>query len=104
VTRRGSVFVQAYGGTTFGYDNTGLPQFFLGGVGRLNAHGTNELRTDQYFLFRAGYLHELWTLPPLVGNKVYVMSAYELGKPMLRLPPPYFLFLQTFPLTEQLRW
>jgi hypothetical protein len=62
------------------YDNTGLPQFFLGGVGQLNAYGTTELRTDQYFLFRAGSLHELWTPPPLVRNKVYVISTYEIGK------------------------
>jgi NTE family protein len=80
VSKPGSVFVQAYGGSTFGYQNTALPQFFLGGPGRLSAYGTNELRTNQYFLLRAGYIHELFKLPPLIGNKVYLMSAYELGK------------------------
>lgn len=80
VSKPASVFLQGYGGTTFGYDNTGLPQFFLGGVGRFNAYGTNELRTDQYFLFRLGYEHELFQLPPLLGNKAYATAAYEVGK------------------------
>ena len=80
VSKPASVFLQGFGGTTFGHDNTGLPQFFLGGLGRLNAYGTNELRTDQYFLFRLGYEHEVFQLPPLIGSKAYVTSVYEVGK------------------------
>jgi len=80
VSKPASVYVQGFGGSTFGYRDTGLPQFFLGGMGRLDAYGTNELRADQYFLFRLGYLHELFRLPPIIGNKVYFTSAYELGK------------------------
>jgi len=86
VSKPGSVYVQALGGTTFGVQNTGLPQFFLGGPGRLSAYGTNELRTNQYFMFRLGYVHELANLPPLIGNKMYLLSTYELAK-IYGLPP-----------------
>ena len=80
ISRPGSVYVQGFGGTTFGHRDTGLPQFFLGGYDRLNAYGTNELRTDQYWLARVGYIHELFTLPPVLGNKVYATAGYEVGK------------------------
>jgi NTE family protein len=80
VSKPASVYAQALGGSTFGHNDTGLPQFFLGGPGRLAAYGINELRTNQYFLGRVGYVHELFNLPPLIGNKVYFMSAFELGK------------------------
>jgi NTE family protein len=80
VSKRGSAYLQAFGGTTFGHDGTGIPQFFLGGPGRLSAYGNNELRTNQYWLARAGYVHELFSLPPIVGHKTYFTFAYEFGK------------------------
>ena len=79
-SKRGSAYIQAYSGTTFGHYDTGVPQFFLGGPGQLNAYGRNELRTDQYWLARVGYLYELFRLPPLVGKKAYLTSSYELGQ------------------------
>jgi len=80
VSQRGSAFMLASGGSTFGHQDTGLPQFFLGGPGRLSAYGMNELRGDQYFLGRIGYLHQLFPLPPLVGDKVFAIASYEIGK------------------------
>jgi NTE family protein len=80
ISRPASVYIQMYGGSTLGHDDTGLPQFFLGGAGRLSAYGLNELRGNQYFLGRMGYLHEVFGLPPLVGNKVFLAGAYEIGK------------------------
>ncbi len=80
ITRPASLFVQAEGGTTFDSKRIGVPQFFLGGPARLSAYGTNELFGNQYYYFRAGYLHDLWTLPPFVGKKVYAIGAYEFGK------------------------
>jgi len=80
VSKRGSAYLQAYGGTTFGHYDTGIPQFFLGGAAQLNAYGTNELRTDEYWLARVGYLYELFSLPPLIGRKTYLTSAYEVGQ------------------------
>ena len=80
VSALGSVFVDGEGGTTFGFANTGIPQFFLGGPLTLSAYGLNELQGNQYYLFRAGYLHDLWTLPPLVGKRIFVIGSYEFAK------------------------
>jgi NTE family protein len=80
ITRPASVFVYVEGGSTFGRLNTGLPQFFLGGPQRLSAYGLNELYGDQYFYGRAGYLHDLFTLPPFVGKKIYAVGALEMAK------------------------
>jgi NTE family protein len=75
-----SVFFEAEGGSTIGFRNTGLPQYFLGGPLRLSAYGQNELFGDEYYLFRGGYLHDLLSLPPFVGKKVYAVGSYEFGK------------------------
>lgn len=80
VTRSASIFVEGEGGTTFGVTSTGIPQFFLGGPVRLSAYGQNEFQGNQYYLFRTGYLHDLLTLPPFLGKKVYIIGAYEFGK------------------------
>ena len=80
VSKPSSVFLTASGGTTFGRNRTGLPQFSLGGPARLGAYGANELLTDQYFLFNLGYLRELAQLPPLLGKGIYLTTAYEVGK------------------------
>ena len=80
VSQAASFFLSSEGGSTFGSNNTGEPQFFLGGPGRLSAYGVNELFGNQYYLFRGGYLHEIASLPPFVGKKVYAIGAYEAGK------------------------
>jgi len=80
VSRPSSLFLFAQGGSTLGYDSTGIPQFFLGGTTGLTAYGLNEVRGDQYFLFRAGYLHNLFTLPPFLGGGFYAATFYEVGK------------------------
>jgi NTE family protein len=81
ITRPASLFFAVEGGTTFGTRNTGpVPQFFLGGPLRLSAYGTNELYGNQYYLFRVGYLHDLFTLPPFLGKKIYAIGSYEAGK------------------------
>ena len=80
VTERSSVYLGAQGGTTFSYHPTGLPSFSLGGNESLVAYGTNELLTNQYFLFKAGYIHEILELPPIVGDKLYAVGGLEGGK------------------------
>jgi NTE family protein len=80
ISQPASLFVEGEGGTTFGFTGTGIPQFFLGGPERLSAYGQNEFQGNQYYLLRAGYLHDLLTLPPFVGKKVYVVGSYEIGK------------------------
>ena len=77
---QGSVLLAGSGGSTFGSTNTGIPQFFLGGTLRLSAYGLNELRGNQYYYCRAGYLHDLWTLPSLLGGRVYAAGIWEFGK------------------------
>lgn len=80
ITRPASIFVSGEGGTTFGFAHTGIPQFFLGGPLRLSAYGSNELYGNQYYYFRTGYLHDLVTLPPFLGKKVYAIGSYEFAK------------------------
>ncbi len=80
VTRPASIFVEGEGGTTFGATSTGIPQFFLGGPLRLSAYGQNEFQGNQFYLLRAGYMHDLLTLPPFLGKKVYAVGSYEIGK------------------------
>ena len=80
ITKPASLFVISEGGTTFGSTQNGYPQFFLGGASRLSAYGTNELFGDQYYFFRTGYLHDLFTLPPLAGKKIYAIGTFEFGK------------------------
>jgi NTE family protein len=80
ITKPASLFVESEGGTTFGSSSTGVPQFFLGGPEHLSAYGQNEFHGNQYYLFRVGYMHDLLTLPPFVGKKVYAVGSYEIGK------------------------
>jgi NTE family protein len=74
-----SIYFTANGGTSFGY-NAGIPAFSLGGTQRLLAYGTNELLTNQYFLFQLGYIRQLLKLPPLLGNTLDFIGMYEVGK------------------------
>jgi len=80
VKKPSSVFFAAQGGTTFTYHRTGVPPFSLGGNQNLVAYGTNEFLTDQYFLFKAGYIHQLLELPPIVGGKLYAIAGLEAAK------------------------
>lgn len=86
-----SVFLNAWGGTSFGY-KTGIPAFNLGGPTRWAAYGENELLTNQYFLFQTGYIRTLANLPPLLGSTVDFIGEFEIGK-TYQLPngpkPPY---------------
>ena len=79
-----SLFLNAEGGGSFGY-KTGIPAFSLGGAQHLVAWGSNELLTDQYFLFQLGYIRKLASLPPLLGDRLDFIGTYELGK-TYRLP------------------
>jgi len=77
VSKLSSVFAAAEGGTTYSYHQTGLPPFSLGGNLTLLAYGENEFLTNQYYLFKAGYLRQLHQLPPILGDKLYVLVALE---------------------------
>ena len=94
LTAPSSIFLNAEGGTTYGF-NAGIPAFQLGGVTRFVAFGTNELLTDQYFLFQTGYIRTLKQLPPLLGSTIDFLGMFEIGKtyqlPMPNAPPPPYL-------------
>jgi len=79
-SERSSFLFFASGGTTFSSREVGFPPFTLGGPLRLGAYGTNELLTSQYFLFQPGYLYRLHDISPLLGQHLYLYSAYEIGK------------------------
>jgi NTE family protein len=75
-----SIYFGGEGGTTFGNDHVGIPSFPLGGRTTFLAYGLNELLTNQYYAFRAGYLRQLLQLPPLLGDKMYFNGIFEVGK------------------------
>jgi NTE family protein len=81
VSKPGSVYGIASGGSTFGSDQTGIPQFSLGGPGRLAAYGLNEFLVNQYAYGRAGYLHQIGALPAFLGGGVYLNTHIEIAKP-----------------------
>jgi NTE family protein len=77
--RRNTVFFNAYGGSSYGF-NPGIPIFDLGGVTRFAAYGTNELLTNQFFLGQLGYIRTLKNLPPLLGSTIDFLGVLEVGK------------------------
>ena len=79
MNRRNTVFLNAYGGSTYGFE-AGIPAFQLGGVTRFAAYGTNELLTNQYFLGQVGYIRTLKNLSPLLGSTIDFLGALEVGK------------------------
>jgi NTE family protein len=80
VGQKGTVFVTADGGTTFGAKGLGLSGFALGGPLRMGAYGRNELLGNQYYLFQVGYDREIHHLNPLLGEGVYAVGFVETAK------------------------
>ncbi len=79
-TPKSSGYVAVSGGSTLGYEDTGIPPFSLGGGLQLSAFGENELITNQYYLFQTGYIHRLAKLPPFLGDSINLVTTYEVGK------------------------
>ncbi len=75
-----SVYFGARGGTTYGNELVGVPVFSLGGPYSFAAYGQNELLTDQYYEFQAGYLRKVAKLPVLLGEGLYFNSLFEVGR------------------------
>ena len=80
LTPKSSAYLAVAGGTTLGYENTGIPPFSLGGGLQLSAFGENELITNQYYLFQTGYIRRLAKLPPFLGDSISLITTYEAGK------------------------
>lgn len=79
VGNKGSFMISANGGTSFGQDNVGVQQFYLGGPFKLGAYNRDELRGNRYLLATAGYLKKIGELPQFVGGKAYAAAWYDLG-------------------------
>ncbi len=80
LTTKSSVYLGASGGSTLWENPGGLPPFSLGGSFRLPAYNTNELLSNQYFLFQGGYIRKVGTLSPLVGGKVLFFAGADISK------------------------
>lgn len=80
VMQRGTVFLTGRGGTSFRSENLGLAGFSAGGPLRLSAYEQGELLGDDYFLAQAGYMFRLARLNPVLGDSVYALGGYEVGK------------------------
>jgi NTE family protein len=80
LNQKSTAFLTASGGSTLGYENTGIPPFSLGGGLQLSAFGENELITNQYYLFQTGYIRRLSRLPPFLGDTISLIGVYEVGK------------------------
>ncbi len=79
-TAKSSGYLAVSGGSTLGYEDTGIPPFSLGGGLQLSAFGENELITNQYYLFQTGYIRRLAKLPPFLGDSINLVTTYEVGK------------------------
>jgi NTE family protein len=77
---KSSTYLALSGGTTLGYESTGIPPFSLGGGLQLSAFGENELITNQYYLLQTGYIRRLAKLPPFLGDSISLITTYEVGK------------------------
>jgi NTE family protein len=75
-----SFYFGARGGTTFGNERVGVPPFALGGPNAFAAYGQNELLTDQYYQFQAGYLRKVAGLPVMLGGGLYFNGLFEVGR------------------------
>jgi NTE family protein len=81
VSEPSSIFIAAEGGSTLGHAQEGIPAFNLGGgTPDLAAYGQNELFTNQYYLFRGGYIRQMLKLPPLLGDQLYLLVGGEVAK------------------------
>jgi NTE family protein len=80
LSTKSSLYAAASGGSTLWENPGGLPPFSLGGSFRLPAYATNELLTNQYFLFQGGYIRKLGTLSPLAGGKILLFAGADVGK------------------------
>jgi NTE family protein len=81
IAKRSSIYGALAGGSTFGYDSTGLPVFSLGSASRLAAYGINEFLTNQYIYGRVGYIHRLGNMPAILGSGMYLDVQGEFAKP-----------------------
>jgi NTE family protein len=75
------IFALSAEGNTYFRRNVAEPlRFTLGGPLRLSASSIDEYRGTDDFLVRAGYLHQIATLPSELGHGLYLSAGYEGGE------------------------
>ncbi|MBI2302111.1 MAG: patatin-like phospholipase family protein [Armatimonadetes bacterium] len=79
VSANGSLFVRAQFGTHFEDNSPAYTHFPLGGPLRLSAYHLDQFLGSDVVYGGVGYLHRVWTLPRVLGGKVYAGGWYEVG-------------------------
>jgi len=79
VTPKTSIFLIASGGTTFLGSSGPFQIFTLGGQFHLGAYLPQEFLGNQYVYSSLGFRREIFRLPQIVGNKIYLGGWYEAG-------------------------
>lgn len=79
LSRKTSLFLNVYGGTTFHGDAGVFQLFSLGGQFRLGAYVPDQFRANHYAYAALGFRRDLYRLPTLVGKKVYWGGWAEAG-------------------------
>ena len=74
-----SLFIDAYGGTTFHGSAGPFQVFSLGGPFRLGAYLPDEFLGNHYVYASLGFRRDLYRMPQLVGKKIYWGGWYESG-------------------------
>lgn len=76
---KGIGFLSAAGGTTFSRFAAPSDRFTLGGTLRLSAYGRDQFIGNNYIFGSGGYLREIYSLPSIIGGKVYAFGGLEAG-------------------------
>ena len=79
VTSKTSIFFALSGGTTFGGVAGPFQVFTLGGPFRLGAYLRDEFLGNHYAYSSLGFRRQFYSLPQLVGKKIYWGGWYETG-------------------------
>lgn len=79
LTSKSSLFFDVSGGTTFRGEAGPFQVFALGGPFRLGAYLPDQFLGNHYAYASLGFRREFYTLPQLVGRKIYWGGWYEAG-------------------------
>ena len=76
---KGIGFLSVAGGTSFDRETTPINRFTLGGTLRLSAYTRDQFIGNNYIFTSGGYLREIYSLPSIIGGKVYGFGGIETG-------------------------
>lgn len=82
---KGIGYLSAAGGTSFNRQISTINRFTLGGTLRLSAYTRDQFIGNNYLFTSGGYLREVYSLPSIIGGKVYAFGGIETGGAFDRL-------------------